>query len=290
MWGVLFDIGYGFACAYLVCMMFSMGLALGGAPREEKTVKRRERRLLVRALVVNLVVFPLLALFLTKVLHASGAVVIALLLLAASPGGRFAPQLSKVAGAHLGLSVEITLFLAKLVPFTAPVTVRWMLHTQRIELHELGFIAQLVVLQLVPYGLGKQLRKRRPQTATRLARPFEVLALILLVPVVVIAVHEMGSVASVTSDRGWWAVLAFALVAPALGWMLGGPAPETRRAFAVIAGARNLAVALLIASVAFRGSNVRVAILAVWLLMLGLEFAWAKLVGARIQRAEPQPA
>lgn len=288
----LLDEARAFAAAYLVTMMFSMGLALGGHPKEDKRAKRRQRRLLLRALAFNLVLLPLLAVGLTWAVRGSGDVAIAFLLLAAAPGGRFAPQLSKIAGAALALSVEITLFLAKLVSFTAPVTARWMLHTHHLELHELRFIAQLLVLQLLPYLLGRQLRKRRPAAAARLDRPIEIAMWICLTAVLalVLVAHPLRRLPALAGDRGWLAVFAFAAAAPAIGWLIGGPSLETRRAFAISANARSLALALMMASLAFADRNVQLATFAVWLLLLLIDFAFAKVVG-REPRARPtEPA
>lgn len=265
--------------AYLITMMFSMGIELGGAPKEDKPEKRRKRRLLVRALAFNLLLLPLLAVTLTHLGHASGDLAIAFLLLAASPGGRFAPHLAKMSGADLGLSVEITLFLNKLVSLTAPITAAWMLHSHRVELSELYFIGALLVLQFVPYTLGRQVRKRRPAWAARLQRPFELIPWLLVVPLLalVAAAHPLRDVAALGADRVWWLVLAFAVLAPALGWLLGGPAAETRRAFAVSANARNLAVAIVIAGEAFGGRQVQLACFAMWAVFLVIEVSWMKL-------------
>jgi BASS family bile acid:Na+ symporter len=267
------------AAAYLVTMMFSMGLELGGAPKEDKHEKWHKRWLLVRALAFNLLLLPLVAVTLTHVMHSSGDLMVAFLLLAASPGGRFAPHLAKSSGADLGLSVEITLFLNKMIPLTAPITAAWMLHSHRVELSELKFIAALLVLQFVPYTVGRQIRKRRPEWAARLQRPFERISWLILVPVLalVVAAHPLRDVPALGADRTWWVVLAFGVLAPALGWLLGGPAAETRRAFSVSANARNLAVAFVIAGEAFGGREVQLATFAVWAVFLVLEVSWVRL-------------
>ena len=269
------------AATFLVTMMLSMGLALGGEPKKDKEGKRRSRRLLARALAFNLVLLPLVAVTLTHVFRVSDDVAIALLLLAASPGGRFAPQLGRLAGAELGMSVEITLFLAKLVSFTAPVTARILLHTHHLELHELPFIAQLLVLQLAPYIVGRQLRKRRPRLAAKLVRPVEIVMWTGLGLLAVVVVARLHGVAALAGARGWWPVLVFAALAPALGWLVGGPAGEMRRAIAVSANARDLALASLMASLAFAGGNVHVATLAVWAVLLLADILFVRLVAVR---------
>jgi BASS family bile acid:Na+ symporter len=275
--------------AYLISMMFWMGLTLGGGPAEDKATKRREHWLLALGLAFNLILVPLLAVALTRVIGATGEVTIALLLLAAAPGGRFAPQIAKLAGAQLGLSVEITIFLAKLVSFTAPITARWMLQTHRIELHELTFIAQLLLLQFVPYLVGKQLRKRKPALAARLNRPMELVTWCCLLAslAVVLAARPLHGLLMLPRERGWLAVLAFAIVAPALGWLLGGPARETRRTFAVSANARDLGLTLVIASVALPQHGVQIALFAVWFFLVLVDVGYAKLVGARPRQIAP---
>ena len=269
------------AAAFLVAMMLSMGLALGGEPKEDKKAKRRKRRLLLRALAFNLVLLPLVAVTLTHLFRVSDDVAIALLLLAASPGGRFAPQLGRLAGAELGMSVEIALFLAKFVSFTAPVTVRILLHTHHLELRELPFIVQLLVLQLAPYLAGRELRKRRPAWAAKLARPVEIVMWTCLALLAIVVVARLPGVVALAGARGWWAVLVFAVLAPALGWLVGGPAGEMRRAIAVSANARDLALASLLASLAFAGSGVHVATLAVWAVLLLADILFVRLVAVR---------
>ncbi len=280
----LVDVTRAIAAAFLVVMMLGMGLSLGGEPKADKPTKRRQRRLLARALAFNLVLLPLVAVTLTRAFAVTDAVAVALLLLASSPGGRCAPQLGKLAGAELALSVETTLFLAKLVSFTAPVTARILLHTHHIELRELPFIAQLVLLQLVPYIAGRQLRKRRPDLAAALARPLELATWMLLALLAAVVVGRLRGLGVLVGARGWWPALVFALLAPALGWVLGGPAPETRRALAVSANARDVALAALMASLAFAGGEVQVATFGVWLLLLLVDVVFVRLVaGARMR-------
>jgi BASS family bile acid:Na+ symporter len=286
---ILLDVARVATAVYLVLMMLAMGLELGDEPAPNRAAKQAQRRLVVRALAFNLLLLPLLAVTLTQLLRVSDDVAIAFLLLAAAPGGRFMPHLAHLAGVPLALSVEITLFLAKLVPFTAPLAAHWMLHTHRLELHELRFIAQLAVLQLLPYLLGRQLRKRRPALATRLERPVALAMWCGLVALLALtlATHELRGVLALLGDRGWWAVLIFALAAPGLGWLVGGPRPQTRLTFALSANARNLALALLLAQLAFADRAVQVAAFAAWLVLLGIDLGCAKL--ARVTRTWRPP-
>jgi BASS family bile acid:Na+ symporter len=267
----------GAAALYVVVVMLSMGVTVGKAPPESKERKRRLRRLLLRGLAFNLVVLPLAAVLITRALHASGNVAIALMLLAATPGGRLAPQLAATADAELGLSVELTLFLAKLVGFTAPVAARWMLGLEGLDLPELRLIAQLLLLQFLPYILAKQLAAHHPRRAERLVHPLRIgkWTCGVLTLMLVLISHDLGEMASVAAERGWWAVLAFIVVGALLGYLLGGRDARVRRTFVISAHAPNLAVALMLAAFGFSDHRVQLATVAVWGLLVLVDVAYA---------------
>ena len=147
--------------AYLFSMMLSLGLALGRSPAESKAEKRSARRALIRGLLLNLAVLPLVTVAFTRILGTSGDVTAALLLLAASPGGRYLPHLVRAGRGSLSLGVELTLFLAKITVFTAPLTARWLFGLEALRVHELPLLLELVLLQVVPLLAGKWLSRHR---------------------------------------------------------------------------------------------------------------------------------
>jgi BASS family bile acid:Na+ symporter len=275
------------AAAYLITMMFSIGVALGGAEREDKATKRRQRLLLARSLLFNIVVLPLVAFALARLFEARGHTTTALLLLAACPGGRIAPHLTRVAHGDLGLSVEITLWLVKLVAITSPLTASLLLHAGKAELHELQFILQLLALQLVPYLVGKQLRKRRPELATKLDGPLSFAATLCAAAVlalVLLTTHGRG-ILSLTSERGWLPMIAFTVVAMVLAWLFGAPRTEARRTFVISASMRDLALALMLAQLMFGDYEVLLATFMGWILMAGASYGYAVMVGGGRRRA-----
>jgi BASS family bile acid:Na+ symporter len=275
--------------SFLFVMMLSLGLELEALPRKDKRGKRHERRLLVRALVLNLVLLPLITYGIVRALHASGAIATAVLLAAATPGGRFAPQVAKIARAELGLAIEITLFLAKLTAFTAPVTLKWLIGARHIEVHDLQIIAQLIVLQIVPYVLGKLVRRQRPALAPSLMRPL-VLAEVILGVVFFAFLVASGTLAQLRAlgPTGWAAATLFAVIALALGWTLGGGDAPARRAFAVTAAARNLALGLVIAGELLHDGAIQLALFGIWFICLVADVAFAAAVrGERGRHTRP---
>jgi BASS family bile acid:Na+ symporter len=271
--------------------MFSTGLALGGGEREERPERRRRRRLVLRALVLNLVVLPLVALGATRLVGSAGDVTVAVLLLAACPGGRFAPHLARLTGGDVALSVEIALFLAKLVAFTAPLTSAWLLGLERVELRELPMILQLLALQMIPYLAGKQLRRRRPRLARRLVRPTQRTAVACLAAMLAVAVAHHGIAALVAlGERGWAAAMGFALIGSALGWLTGGPSRAARRSFMISVNARDLALALMIANLAYADRVVPVATFTVGVAVAGFGWLIARLGWRRSTVMRPAPS
>jgi BASS family bile acid:Na+ symporter len=250
---------------YLVSMMFALGLEVGGAPKESKERKRVKRRLLVWGLIVNLVVFPAVAYAIVRAFHATGDVAIALMLLAAVPGGRFAPHLVKLGNGDVPLSIELTLFLAKITAVTAAPTARLLLGIRAIDVKELPLILQILLLQIVPLYVGKWLRRKHRPWADRILRPAHRVAIgALLAAFVVVLLREDRGLLQLMSDRAWLAVVVTGIAWPLLGWLLAGREDAHRRTFAITADARENALALVLASLAFPQPAVHTALFGIW--------------------------
>jgi BASS family bile acid:Na+ symporter len=195
--------------------------------------------------------------------------------------------MTRIARGDLGLSVEITLFLVKLTAFTAPLTVEWMLGARSIEVHELQLMLQLALLQVLPYFIGKQLRRRRPAVAARLTRPVRMAALAFVAAAVALLLwhRQLRSVLLIAGGGGWLAVLSMAAAALALGWLLGGRTGATRRAVALSVNARELPLALMIAALTHPDETLESVIFAVWLVLAAINLGFAALTrrrGARV--------
>ena len=266
------------SAVYLVCMMFSIGLELG---RPSAASKERHRRALVGGLLVNLVLVPVLAIIMTRAFNTTRELAIAVLLLAAAPGGPFVPDFARVAGARQSVAVELTLLLAKIAPFTAPVTTRLLLSVHKIHISEWPFLVTLLVCQIVPFLLGRTLRRRR-ETSERLHRPARLAATISGVVLVLLLLVDAGPRAFVLlRDHGWLIVLAVTAGALALGWLLGGSDESTRTAVAISATGRNLGLAVVIGVAVFPHSSVQIATVASWAMLTAFGYGFAKLMGRR---------
>jgi BASS family bile acid:Na+ symporter len=264
---------------YLATMMFALGLELGGGPKESKDHKRAKRRALMRGLLVNLVLLPLVAFGITRAVHAPPVVTAAVLLLAASPGGKFTPQFVKLGGGDTALSVELTLFLAKLTCFTAIPTVKWMLTMRTLEIHELPFLLQIIALQLVPFYSGKWLRGRNPARAEALLGPTRRAALAVVVVILAMVLVRIDRRTSLQflDARGWIAVVLVGTLLPAVAWLFGGAREGLRRTFAISATAQELGLAVAMASATLPSPALHAAIFGIFVVFTVASFvvAWS---------------
>jgi BASS family bile acid:Na+ symporter len=273
---------------YLGAMMLALGLELGGGPKESKGEKRVKHRALAVGLLFNLVLLPLVTVGVARALHASGAVIVALLLLAAAPGGRWAPHAVKVGKGDVALSAEVTIFLAKITCITAVPMAKWLLTLRSLEIHELPFVLQLFFLQILPFYFGKWLRGKRPEAGARIRRVAEATAIATAVAVLAVALVRTEKWFELFDTRSWLAVACVGVVSPVLGWLVGGRRPGHRRALAIGADARELSLALVMASFAFPTAEVRTALFAVALIFILATFllAWVlRTLGRRRPRA-----
>ena len=97
---------------------------------------------------------------------------------------------------------------------------------------------------------------------------------VILVPMVLLlAVANIDKILHVFGTRGILAGLL--LIAPGfgIGWILGGPGSDTRRALALGTGQRNIAAALVVASESF--SDPSVVIMVIVVTIVGLLTAYA---------------
>jgi BASS family bile acid:Na+ symporter len=268
-------LSFGLSAAYLVALNLLLGLEETAPPP-----RREKYRLLSRTLMFNLTVVPALAFLATRLFDTSSDVAVALLLLSVAPGGPHAPFLARTAGGDVYLATETVIFLAKITVFTAPATARWLLGLKELEIADLPFMAKLMLLQVVPLLIGRQLRRRRPALADRLAPQLgrAVIAIVLTLLILLLHHHRLRTL-GLLGDRGWLAVLSLAVAAMALGWLVGGPTVRTRRTMAITANSRNLGLAFVLAAAAYSERAVQLAMFGVWFVLFLFNNAFVWIVG-----------
>lgn len=270
---------HALTAVYLITMMVSIGIGL----RADRPAERTRTRIWLhaRGLVLSLLLVPALALLLARGLHLSGEVGFALLVVAASPGGRFAPHLARIARGDVALATQQTAILTKLAVLSAPLTATWLLRLHLLQVPVLPIIVEGLLIQVLPLYAGQALGRWRRDVADRLDKPLRIVVTLAALAALAAFLARSGLASiELLGDRGWIAVLALALGTMALGRLVGGSPPGRRRALTVGGLSHNLALALLLARVAFPDGRVPLAVFGVWWLLLGASYVFALVVRA----------
>lgn len=226
----------------------------------------RDRKLIGQSLLINLLAIPLVTYLFIKITGQSGPAAIAVMLAAAAPGAPFAPRVVEIARAGLTVSVVLVLVLAAVSVFTGPLVARLTLEMEGSA--NLGrIILSLLVFQLLPLGVGLALRRWRPGLAKRLVRPCHLFSNLILLLVAVLFVWQQGPEILRLGVRPWLILVAASLLWNILGWMLGG---QERHTQSIVAAARNIGLALMLAVGGFGGTAVIMPIFVLGLLSLTL--------------------
>ncbi|MDR3569591.1 MAG: bile acid:sodium symporter [Syntrophobacteraceae bacterium] len=251
---------------FFVSTMLSIGLTVRA---DEIRGALRNRGLLARVLVANVILVPILGMVLVKLFPLSADARTAILLLAFVPGGTQAIQFTAKIGKNIALAAALLFLLslagivvspllaALILPVETGVTIPWQ--------HAVGFI---VLFLLLPLLAGFALGRGATQVAGALQKP---MLLISNISFVLTIVFTLGLRRKAAGSIGWAALTAMALLillSMAIGWRLGGPDKSARQVSAIATSMRNAGLCLLVAAASFPGRNVQTATVAFMALMV----------------------
>ena len=222
----------------------------------------RNVRLVLLALLANFVVMPLGALALDKMLELDEPLGVGLLLLGASAGAPFLPKLTELAKGNLPFAVGIMMLLAistvGYLPLVLPVLL------PGVTVNSAKIAGWLFLLTLLPLAAGLALRARYAGLAARVKPVLDWVSNVILVPMVLLlAVANIDKIFHIFGTRGILAGLLLIALGFGIGWVLGGPGVDTRRALALGTGQRNIAAALVVASESFSDPSVVIMVIVV---------------------------
>lgn len=219
--------------------------------------------LLVKALIANFVIVPLLGVLLARLFALPPEIATGFLLMAIAPGVPFVLASVRKRGGSLGLAVELAAVLPLVSIVTVPLTAHYVLPTaEAAELPLSHFVVTLVLFQLLPLLIGITIGTKLPNIAPRLSRISQIVFLLtVLVVVILLAPKLAAGVAAVYGSRGMWAMLCISVLAMLTGLLLGGPLPKNRRVLGIGTTLRNIGLCLVIATTSFPGTLVGAAVL-----------------------------
>jgi bile acid:Na+ symporter, BASS family len=148
----------------LFCIMLSMGINL--LPRDFALLFKKPVPVLT-GISAQMLLLPAIAYFLLYPLHLPAEIFAGFLILALSPGGTTSNMFSYIAGGNLALSITLTAVVSIITPFSIPLIAPWLLAEQlqasNIHLPFLTTMLKLIVVTLLPVGLGMLLRRLNPE-------------------------------------------------------------------------------------------------------------------------------
>jgi len=254
------------ALLFLFTAMLSVGLQT--APGDLRSLLR-SKGLLVRSLLANFVVVPIVGIVLVKTLPFKPEAATALLLLACTPGGISALQFTtRIKGASLfaGSSAFLLSFIAV---FLSPVLVALVLPGDISVVIPYGrALLFVVVFLLLPLLAGTLVRSRGERLAEKLLKPCAIISLVLFFVVLALMMGLRKQAMNETGKEALLYMLIFIAISMAVGWLMGGPAKETRPVLAIVTGMRHAGLSILIALNAFPDTAVQAPLLAFSVLMV----------------------
>jgi BASS family bile acid:Na+ symporter len=248
----------------LIVMMAAIGL---GVTFGDLWSVIKNWRLVGRAAIANYVLIPAATVGLLMVFQpADSMVAVGFLILAVCPGAPFGPPCTKIARGNVAAAVGMMVMLAASSALVAPLLLElllsWLSNDGTLHVDAVKMLVTLLITQLSPLCAGLSVRHWWPRLAERVQRPANLVSSILgLATVALILIVQFQMLADIRL-RAWIGMSALLISSWALGWLIGGPGNENRKAMALTASLRNVGVGLVIAAGNFAGTAAVTATLA----------------------------
>jgi len=265
----------------MLCFVVSSMLAMGmGLTIREIVEPLRDLRLIALALLANFVLMPLVAFGLATMLRLDEPLGIGLVVLGCAAGAPFLPKLAELAKGNLPFAVGTMVLLMIATVAYLPIVLPVLL--EGVSVNPWKMAQSLVLLMLLPLGVGLAIKANFARFAARAKPPFDRFSNIsLILLVLLITAANIDKVVQVFGTRGILAGLLFIVVGVGIGWLLGGPRDDTRRVLGLGTGQRNIAAALVVATQSFSDPKVVVMVIVVAIVGLILLMPFSSSLGRR---------
>ncbi len=224
---------------------------------------------------LQIVALPVLAFLLISLFDIKQEYAVALLLVAACPGGVTSNAITFIFSGAVALSVVLTLLSSIVSPFSIPLIAQWSLghfisDTARHEFSLMGAVVKLFALSIVPILIGQFARRAVPAWCDRNSdrfRKFSGWWFLLLLLAMTATNHTL--LFKVVSDIGW-VVIVIAVAAIALGFFgarLMGLSSVYRLTLAIEVGIQNAGMGMIITGTVLHDQTMTMILIAYGILM-----------------------
>lgn len=230
---------------FVVAGMAAMGLSL--------TVSRiveplRDVRAVTLLLAANFVAVPVVAIATSRLLPMEDAASTAVVLVGCCAGAPFLPKLTQLAKGDVALSVGTMVLLMVTTVIYAPVVVPLVVEGATVDPLEIA--SSLVVLMLVPLGMGLLANARYPDFASSVVtQTGQASSVGLLLGIVAALLVSWQQVLSAVGSWVFVGVAAVVVTGLAFGYLAGlGGKPSHRPVLSLGTAQRNVAAAMVVAA------------------------------------------
>ena len=240
----------------------------------------RNLRLVALSLLANFVLAPAAAMALSGVLGLDEPLRIGLLLCGVAAGAPFVLKLADLAKGNMAFAVGLMVMLMVATIGYMPLVLPLLL--TGVSVDPASIARSLIVMMLVPMALGLAIRAWYQNAAAQLAPLVGGLSSISMVLVVTLTTAgHFNNVLTVLGTFGIFAAAAFTAICAGLGWLLGGPAADTRGVLALGTAQRNVAAAFVVAGQNFDDPRVVVMITVVMIVAFVMLMPLARIFANR---------
>lgn len=230
------------ALVFVVSSMLAMGLSL---TISAIIAPLKNLRLVILALVINFVAVPLVAWGIQAVMDLDQDIYTGLLLLATAAGAPFLPKLAQVAKGNAAFSVGLMVLLMVVTVVYMPLVLP--LFLSGVEINAWDIAKSLIVMMLLPLGIGLFMKSRWEDTAKELqglmSHASSLAILLLLVGGIIL---QWSAIVSLIGTGGLIAILVFMLISLVLGYVAGGSDAATRSVMGLGTAQRNVSAAMVV--------------------------------------------
>jgi len=210
----------------------------------------KNRPVLVRALLANIVLAPLVVYGMSVLFPLERPFMIGVLLYGFAAGAPYTPKLVSMAGADVPTSIGITILLTLLTIVLMPLVLPFLVPGTKIGIWE---IAKPLLLQMfVPLVIGFSIRQFSQSLAAKLLKPANlVVNLSLLVFIVLAIVLHHEDLGATVGTGAITSAIALTLITFGVGYVLGPGGEKSKVTLGLITTARNIGAAATIATANF---------------------------------------
>ena len=269
---------------FAVSSMLSVGL---GFTTQEIIGPLRNVSAVIRALLANFVLVPLLAFVVVQVFPLNPSLALGLMLIASAAGAPFLIKLTATAGGRVGLSATLLILLMPVTIVFLPLVVPLLAPAAQVNA---GAIARpLILTMLLPLAVGIFVREHAERLAESLQPIMSSVASVALVALIVSTILlNIGGILGIFGTGALLASIILVTGAFLIGYALGSPDRDAQTVLGLGTGQRNVAAATVVATQAIGDPSTIVMVVVSSLVGLAILFPIASALRRHEQREAPR--